>query len=277
MNKKILASFLAILSWTVIGCESNTEMDEVEEKNEAETEQVKEIINPKKEEFNNQAMVTFAYDDGKLSNYEEALPLHEEYKMPATFYIIGKRAIPDSDLDEFLTIDMIKDSFERGVDIGSHTYYHDNLTEKDDEELHFEMSESKEAIEKIIGEGTVKTVAIPYSKHNEKVKEIAKEYYDGMRIHENTLNEIPKEDPHALYSAIAPLNDTTFEDIKEQIDNAVAENKWAVIMLHGIDKDKEHRFEITPDLLEEVLKYVNTFDREELLPINIADALEYME
>ena len=233
------------------------------------------INNPAFSEYNGQAMVTLSYDDGINNNYEYALPIHEQYGIPATFNIIGKRVIDKSFHNEFFDKFRVKDTERRGVEIASHSYYHDiGLTDKTDEEVHFEFSEPK----KVLAECCIsppETYAVQFSKYDDRVRAIGMQYYKGIRVHGNAQNDTPPNDRFWINSAIAVTNTTTFEDVKAKIDEAITNKQWCIIMLHGIDPEKSGFYEITPTLLKEILQYINSKGREQLLPVCTRDALKF--
>lgn len=235
------------------------------------------INNPKEKDFNGQALVTLSYDDGLNNNYDIALPLHEQYGIPCTFNVIGERTKVRTFWNNFFDWYRVRDCQVRGAEIASHSFYHrSNLTTLTDEELHNDFSKAEKILNAVARD--VETFAVPFSKYNESVKAIAKQYYKGIRVHGDLLNNIPPTNRYELNSAIAVTNETTFEDVKAVIDQAISENKWAIIMLHGINdapQTERDYYEITPQLLEETLQYINSFDRNTLLPINTKDALKF--
>lgn len=236
------------------------------------------LQNPSVSDFIGQAMVTLSYDDGMTNNYEIALPLHEQYGVPATFNIIAGRVQDTQQVGKRMNAKQILDAHRRGIEIASHGYYHDaHLTSKTDQEVHFEMAESKAKLAQIIG-SEVETIAIPFSAYDDRVRSIAMQYYKGVRVHSSKLNDIPPDDRYWLYSAIAPINTTTFDEIKAKIDQAVTLRKWCIIMMHSVLDAPEHELEtyyVTAALLERVLGYIKTFDKDVLLPVNTRDGLRF--
>lgn len=229
------------------------------------------IINPTAHDFNGQAMITFSYDDGLDTFYENALPLHEKYGIAATLNVIAGR-IKDGAHTEFLEAKQIKDAYARGVEIGSHAYSHyDPLTSNSDDDLEFEMAKSKEILMQIVPK--VDSIAIPFSAYDNRVREIAKKHYKAVRVFEHKQNNIPPDDPYWLHTAIAVTNETTFAQVKTRIDEAVKNKKWCIIMLHGIDPKNDELYEIKPELLKRTLEYVNYLGRQKILPVNTIDGL----
>lgn len=229
------------------------------------------IVNPTAKDFRGQAMITFSYDDGLDTFYDFALPLHEKYGIPATDNVIAGK-IKDGAQTMYLDADQIKEMHERGVEIGSHSYSHqDGLTTLSDEDLDFELRESKAVLERIVPK--VQTIGIPFSMYDERVKAAVKKYYQAARNFEHLQNDISAVDKLWLHTAIAVTNEMTFEQIKLRIDEAVKNKQWCIIMLHGIDPDNRDLYEIKPALLEQVLAYVASLGRDKILPVNTIDGV----
>jgi len=235
---------------------------------------VTRIHNPVSSELTGQGLITLSYDDGLSSNFDLAMPLHEKYQIPATLNIIAGRLYNP----KCFSVDMVKNAHRRGFEIASHCYTHDvGLTYKTDDELHFELGKSKEILSRIIGE-EVATVALPFTQYDDRVLGVAKQYYNGVRIGLNRYNEIPPLDRYKITTAICIEKTHTFDTIKSIVDTIVADKKWGIIMLHGVNDAPVAdmtQYEITPQLLEQVLQYVASFDRSEILPITTKDALRF--
>ena len=230
-----------------------------------------QIVNPSAKDFNGQALITLSYDDGLDSFYDYALPFHEKYGIPATLNVITERIKGGAD-SEFLDAGQIKHIYDKGIEIGSHTYSHyDPLTSNTDEDLEFELAKSKQMLLEIVPE--VNSIAIPFSQYDPRVREFAKKHYKAVRVFEHKQNNFPLSDPYWLHSSIAVTNETTFAQVKAQIDEAVKNKKWCIIMLHGIDPTNDELYEIKPALLEQILQYVNRLGRDKILPINTIDAV----
>lgn len=231
------------------------------------------IDNPLPADFTGQAMVTLSYDDGIRNNYDLALPLHEKHGIPATFNVISSRF----DDPYFFSEEVVKNCNDRGVEIASHSHFHDNnFISKTDEEIHFECSESIRLLNAAVGGNVVETIAIPFSQYDERVKAIVQQYFKGVRVFSGVQNDIPPTDRYWLKSAIAVGNTTTFPLIQYAIDTAVANNQWCIIMLHGISNAQtKGQYEISQKLLDQTLAYINQIGRDRLLPVTTRDGLKF--
>lgn len=234
-------------------------------------EQLDKISPLNKEQYKGQALITLSYDDGYRNWYENALPLHSKYNMPATFNIIGGKVY--SGEKHFMNSSQIWVSHDLGIEIGSHSQTHPFLTTKTEEEIHREFYTSIAVLEDLVGE--VSTIAIPYSSYDERIREIAMQYFDGVRVLGHQTNTQENYDPYWLKSR-AVVNTMEFSTIKEWIDQAVEEQSWVIIMFHGITKEPLEEYETTPEILEQVMLYINDLGKDRILPVNTKDGLQLM-
>ena len=131
--------------------------------------------------------VTITFDDGFRNFYTQAFPVLEEYGFDATVFLVadfcGKHndwagnpsALPRSEL---LSWREIKELNENGIEFGSHTRTHPDLTRISNTEARRELTESKSIIEEKLGT-KVSTFAYPFGKYNPQIKRIAEYNYDA--------------------------------------------------------------------------------------------------
>ena len=113
----------------------------------------------------NPVVVTF--DDGRLNQYENALPVLTKYDIRATFFIFTNAVDAN---DKYLTSAEIRELDTFGHEIASHTILHPYLTRVDHELLVKELVESKAKLERIVGHSVV-SLAYPFGLFNEAVVE----------------------------------------------------------------------------------------------------------
>ena len=94
--------------------------------------------------------VVLTFDDGYRDNYENAFPLLRKYGYTGTFFPITQPI--DQNHESYLTWDMVVEMYKAGMEFGSHSYRHSDLTGRDADFLVYEILGSKEAIEARIGQ-----------------------------------------------------------------------------------------------------------------------------
>ncbi len=94
--------------------------------------------------------IILTFDDGYRDHYENAFPLLRKYGYTATFFIFTEPI--DTYNVDYLTWEMVIEMHQAGMEFGSHSYRHSDLSGRDTDFLVYEILGSKEAIEQRIGE-----------------------------------------------------------------------------------------------------------------------------
>lgn len=131
--------------------------------------------------------VVITFDDGFSSVYTIAAPVLEEYGFPATLFVVagycGKSndwpsqpsAIPRMPL---MTWDQVRELEGRGFEVGAHTSTHPRLDLVADDELEYELVESKAFIEDQLGHG-VGLFSYPYGRVSQPSSALVQQTYRG--------------------------------------------------------------------------------------------------
>lgn len=135
-----------------------------------------EVVLPGEKE--NGVIITF--DDGERNIYDYAFPILKKFKMRAMVFLvvqyIGKENVWDVTLTgrrhNHLDWHQINEMKKWGIEFGSHTMTHRNLTKLNSADIKHELSESKKILEKKIG--TCSSVSYPFNKVNSEVIKAAK-------------------------------------------------------------------------------------------------------
>ncbi len=129
-----------------------------------------------------QNMAAITFDDGYQDFFHNAYPVLKHYGYPSTVFIVsglaGKENTWDSRKENFakplMDWSRIIEISRNGVEIGSHTKTHPELTQIRPEEQYAEIAESKKELEERLNR-TVDTFCYPGGDHNDQVKEMLKQ------------------------------------------------------------------------------------------------------
>lgn len=152
--------------------------------------------------------VLITFDDGYIDNYSLVAPYLVEKKIPFTIFIATdyvknsfKRFMSPFDL-----LDLSKNPY---INIGSHGKSHTRLTNCNNTKLTFELRESKQYLEDLIGK-EVKSIAYPYGDYDARVIEYAKN--NGYTIGFTTRYDFNTTDRNPL--TLSRYNIESDNDIK---------------------------------------------------------------
>ena len=226
-------------------------------------------FNPK--DYTGQAAMAITYDDGLCSHFVQAVPLHLQYRIPATFAIIAGRVVSPDSWKKYMKPQQIIQLPRHGFEIASHGLGQSTkFREMDDATLDAELGESNKLLQGYIAEGSIDSICVPFSSYDERVAQRVGKYYRVARLAGNRYADL-SDDKQPVRSFILDAN-TTFADIKRIIDDAVKRKEALVFTLHGISEGlPENKAEIPRTLLEALLQYSDKMGRKKLLPIRLRD------
>ncbi|WP_066291111.1 polysaccharide deacetylase family protein [Bacillus sp. FJAT-29937] len=172
----------------------------------------------------NRKMVALTFDDGPDVTVTPAIvDILDEYQVPGSFFFLGKEVVKHPDV--------VKDAFEKGNLILSHSYNHIDLTQLNIEEIRMEIDKAGEAIKSVIGREPA-ILRSPYGETNDQVAAVAQE--EGYSI---------------ILWSIDTLDWSQME--AENITNNVVENvrNGDIILMHS-DSDKTETQRALPHIIE---------------------------
>ena len=177
-------------------------------------------------------MVTITMDDGAQVQYDNAFPILSARGIPATTYIVADR-MP---LPWYVTVDELDEMVAAGWEVGSHSVTHSQLAELSLEEIDYELRVSKGILED--AGYTVENLAYPYGSFDERVIEVAKQYYETaadvsyLGLPYTSSEELSGDEPWQLARYHIQNGDEV--QVKSYIDQAIAEKGWVIFFFHMV-------------------------------------------
>jgi peptidoglycan/xylan/chitin deacetylase (PgdA/CDA1 family) len=127
--------------------------------------------------------VALTFDDGFAAIFDHAFPLLTEHRIPATVFLVAEtlsaQGRPVDWVDDpppgtltTLSRDQVLEMQAAGVQFGSHSYAHHDLTSLSEEECERDLRGSREVLEDLLG-ASVTYLAYPRGLHDERVRRAA--------------------------------------------------------------------------------------------------------
>lgn len=190
--------------------------------------------------FNN-PIITITDDDGYKSFNQYGLPLLKQYGFKSTDYIITSDPSRGS---SYVNDTMIKDLYNSGQEIGSHTITHPDLTTLSANQLDNELHNSQAYLQNLLGV-SVPNFAAPYGSYNQQVLDNARQYYRSFRTVDSGYNAKNNFDPYHIM--VQNLHsDTTLAEFQSWVDQAKTTNTWLVLVYHQVDPNATDTYNTYP-------------------------------
>lgn len=127
--------------------------------------------------------VAVTFDDGFAGLFDHAFPILTRHRMASTVFLVSatltaQRVVdwldhPPTPPPKTLALEQVREMREAGIQFGSHTHTHPNLTSLSEEECERDLRTSKEVLEDLLGTPVV-LLAYPRGLHNRRVQEVAR-------------------------------------------------------------------------------------------------------
>lgn len=196
--------------------------------------------------------ISLTFDDGTLSQYQNAVPKLNSTGFKGTFYIIS-RELSDYGYLGFMSIAQIVDVYNKGHEIAAHTRTHPHLPTLTPAQQQDEIQGSRQDL-LAMNVGKVLSFAYPYGEYNDAVIQIVKNA--GLANARGTGKYYAQqtENPFTLPRMGVEVN-TTAADVKTWIDTALANKEWLILGFHQIDTSGE-QYSTTPDTFNQIIDYL---------------------
>ncbi len=198
----------------------------------------------------NEGLVTFVFDDGPKSVFDNARPILNAAGIKTVHPIITQYASTSG----YMSWDEIATLAAEGNEIDSHSRTHPDLTTLSPAQLTSEVAGSKSDL---IAHGiTPTTFVYPLGGVNDTVKAAVQAAgYLGARGSYFGLNTTAT-DRYALFDQHVESG-TTLAEVKSWIDQARADKRWLILELHE-QKENGGQFSNTPAMLQSIVDYVRS-------------------
>ncbi|MBN1894828.1 polysaccharide deacetylase family protein [bacterium] len=178
----------------------------------------------------NTASVVLSFDDSYESLYAHAFPAMRERGYPGIVFVVtghvGGLNTWDVNLGwrtfRHLSWEQMREMMQSGIQFGSHTVHHPDLTRSDDRTIRRELEYSKKELEDRLG-APVEYISYPFGRFNRRVVEISREcgYRNGCAF----WNRIGRErEPYVLERKAVYLLDGRFG-----LDAKISRRPWSFI------------------------------------------------
>ena len=126
----------------------------------------------------NPLVITF--DDGWTDNRTIAMPVLQEFRLPATFFV--NTDMIDTDTGQYLSAAQLCDLHQHGFEIGIHGTDHRAYTELTDNELTGRLDHAKQKLETWIGASNALHLSFPHGDYDRRVVDRVQERGYGLML-----------------------------------------------------------------------------------------------
>jgi peptidoglycan/xylan/chitin deacetylase (PgdA/CDA1 family) len=207
---------------------------------------------------NSKAKVTIMFDDSHSTVFTLAKPRMDLYGMTGVVYTITGQ-IANNDYPDRMTTDKLKLLQDNGWDICSHTHTHRTLTTLTQEELEYELDESRKWLLRNGFSRGARHLATPGGTWDNTVLDTVKKYF---ATHRSTIPDddcYPVANPYVLHCRNIS-NTTTLANVQTWVANAIASKSWVSLLFHYIADPDTHETQITPTKFNAIIDWLATQD-----------------
>ena len=163
--------------------------------------------------------VALSFDDGYKDNVTVVLPLLQKYDAKASFFVVNRLMGKENYMDET----DIKKLLAAGMELGSHSYSHNQMADIDEKYLVWETDTSRYWLKKKFDGYIVRTLAYPNGSYNTRVIEAARKYgfYRALTGHIGLNTPITyKQAPMEMYRVTVTDDGKGLEGFKQRLEDA---------------------------------------------------------
>lgn len=173
-------------------------------------------------------VISIDFDDGWRSGYTNGLPLLNQMGFKATFFING--GVLGS--SGYMTTAQVKSLATADEEIGSHSYYHDDLVTLPLSAAQDEISRNYTYLQNLTGQN-IYDFATPYGSYNTPVLDYIMQFHQTQRDTSGKLNYKYNFNSQTIHSILI-TKETTVAKISNLIQQAKTNGAWLIFTYHGI-------------------------------------------
>jgi peptidoglycan/xylan/chitin deacetylase (PgdA/CDA1 family) len=212
--------------------------------------------------------VSLTFDDGWLSAYQNAVPILNAAGFKSNQYIVTDYLT--SNYPGYVKPVHVLDMQSDGHVIDAHTRSHPNLTTLTSSQQQAEIAGSRQDLLDL-GATPVSAFAYPLGAYNSSVQQqVRNAGFIGARSSNGGYND-KRTDKYAL-RRVSMENTTTLAKIKADIDAALMEKRWVILLFHEVNTSG-HRYSVTPAMFQQIVDYLK---QKGVTPITIQQGLSKM-
>ncbi len=201
---------------------------------------------------NTRPLASFTFDDAAASACTTGALLLEQHQVRGTFYISGGKCGALSPTGRLATTSQVKALFDKGHEIGCHTYSHMPVVDIDNDTLDSDLDRNQSFLHGVLGNVPISNFAYPYGDISFKAKQHLGARYDSCRALTPGVNAgIADLGVLKCYPLEQSLTDR--ERVAKCIAEAVSRNGWLLFASHDVD-DAPSNYGVRADLLAFALR-----------------------
>jgi peptidoglycan/xylan/chitin deacetylase (PgdA/CDA1 family) len=201
-------------------------------------------------------LVSVAFDDGRASAYDRAVPLMDEYGYKGTFYVNPGTI----EMSEFLAASELQELSRTGNDIAVHGYDDIDLTGISADRIDSQLVEGRDALAQV---GLMPTdLAAPMGRSDAQVEWYARKYFQSMRGMDEGINTRQNLDPYDL-KVFHVDSHTTPEALAAALTETRELHGWLILVYHEISavrSDDSERDTISRNVFASQLEAIHGSD-----------------
>lgn len=178
------------------------------------------------------SLISLTFDDGLACQLKHALPLLDEFRIPATFFLV---AADESEYGPLAKADWRKARYN-GHEIGSHTVTHRKPFSLTSAECAYETHESKRYLAEHIG--LASTFCYPFTDAPAGLQaEVKRAGYTAARGGRGAREDKflqPGDGANLFNIPCIHVGPSTIGDMDAWICNAIRRGAWLTLMFHGV-------------------------------------------